>query len=105
MISLAGQIDPAIWEVVAHYQVPYIAMHMRGTPQTMQSYTEYQNLTTDILYYFSEIKNKARQLKINDLIVDPGFGFSKTLPSELPTDAALGHIRHFRLSYIGGNLP
>jgi dihydropteroate synthase len=76
----AGQIDPPIWDVVAHYQVPYIVMHMRGTPQTRQSYTEYQNLTKDILYYFSEIKDKARQLKINDLIIDPGFGFSKTLP-------------------------
>ena len=75
----AGQIDPAIWEVVAHYQVPYIAMHMRGTPQTMQTYTEYDKLTKDILYYFSQIKDKARQLKLNDLIVDPGFGFSKTL--------------------------
>ena len=75
----AGQIDPAIWEVVAHYQVPYIAMHMRGTPQTRQTYTEYDKLTKDILYYFSEVKDKARQLKINDLIVDPGFGFSKTL--------------------------
>lgn len=75
----AGQIDPAIWEVVAHYQVPYIAMHMRGTPQTRQTYTEYDKLTKDILYYFSQIKDKARQLKLNDLIVDPGFGFSKTL--------------------------
>ena len=75
----AGQIDPAIWDVVAHYQVPYIAMHMRGTPQTMQTYTEYDKLTKDILYYFSQIKDKARQLRINDLIVDPGFGFSKTL--------------------------
>ena len=75
----AGQIDPAIWEVVAHYQVPYITMHMRGTPQTMQTYTEYDKLTKDILYYFSQIKDKARQLRINDLIVDPGFGFSKTL--------------------------
>ncbi len=75
----AGQIDPAIWEVVAHYQVPYIAMHMRGTPQTMQTYTEYDKLTKDILYYFSEVKDKARQLKLNDLIIDPGFGFSKTL--------------------------
>ena len=72
----AGQIDPPIWEVVAHYQVPYIAMHMRGTPQTMQTYTKYDKLTKDILYYFSEVKDKARQLKINDLIVDPGFGFS-----------------------------
>ena len=75
----AGQIDPTIWEVAAHYQVPYIAMHMRGTPQTMQTYTEYDKLTKDILYYFSQIKDKARQLRINDLIVDPGFGFSKTL--------------------------
>ena len=75
----AGQIDPTIWEVAAHYQVPYIAMHMRGTPQTMQTYTEYDKLTKDILYYFSEVKDKERQLKINDLIVDPGFGFSKTL--------------------------
>ena len=75
----AGQIDLAIWEVVAHYQVPYIAMHMRGTPQTMQTYTEYDKLTKDILYYFSQVKDKARQLRINDLIVDPGFGFSKTL--------------------------
>jgi len=75
----AGQIDPAIWEVVAHYQVPYIAMHMRGTPQTRQTYTEYDKLTKDILYYFSQVKDKARQLRINDLIIDPGFGFSKTL--------------------------
>lgn len=75
----AGQINPAIWEVVAHYQVPYIAMHMRGTPQTMQTYTEYDKLTKDILYYFSQVKDKARQLRINDLIIDPGFGFSKTL--------------------------
>lgn len=75
----AGQIDPAIWEVVAHYQAPYIAMHMRGTPQTKQTYTEYDQLTKDILYYFSQVKDKARQLRINDLIIDPGFGFSKTL--------------------------
>ena len=63
----AGQIDPTIWEVVAHYQVPYIAMHMRGTPQTMQTYTEYDKLTKDILYYFSEVKDKARQLKTKTL--------------------------------------
>ena len=77
--TFRAEVDPAIWEVVAHYQVPYITMHMRGTPQTMQTYTEYDKLTKDILYYFSQIKDKARQLRINDLIVDPGFGFSKTL--------------------------
>jgi dihydropteroate synthase len=75
----AGQIEATMWEVIQKYQVPYIAMHMRGTPQTMQNYTQYENLTKDILFYFSQIKDKARKLQINDLIIDPGFGFSKTL--------------------------
>lgn len=75
----AGQIEATMWEVIQKYQVPYIAMHMRGTPQTMQNYTQYENLTKDILFYFSQIKDKTRKLQINDLIIDPGFGFSKTL--------------------------
>lgn len=75
----AGQIEDTMWEVIQKYQVPYIAMHMRGTPQTKQNYTDYQNIVKDILYYFSQVKDRARQLQINDLIIDPGFGFSKTL--------------------------
>lgn len=75
----AGQIEDTMWEVIQKYQVPYIAMHMRGTPQTMQNYTDYQNIVKDILFYFSQVKDRARQLQINDLIIDPGFGFSKTL--------------------------
>ena len=75
----AGQIEDTMCEVVQKYQVPYIAMHMRGTPQTKQNYTDYQNIVKDILFYFSQVKDRARQLQINDLIIDPGFGFSKTL--------------------------
>lgn len=75
----AGQIEDTMWEVIQKYQVPYIAMHMRGTPQTMQNYTDYQNIVKDILFYFSQVKDRARQLQINDLIIDPGFCFSKTL--------------------------
>lgn len=75
----AGQIEDTMWEVIQKYQVPYIAMHMRGTPQTMQNYTDYQNIVKDILFYFSQVKDRARQLQINDLIIDTGFGFSKTL--------------------------
>ena len=75
----AGQIEDTMWEVIQKYQVPYIAMHMRGTPQTMQNYTDYQNIVKDILFYFSQVKDRACHLQINDLIIDPGFCFSKTL--------------------------
>ena len=75
----AGNLDEKMMDVVAKYNVPYIMMHMRGTPQTMQSQTNYENIIKEILYYFSEKVSKARSLGINDLIVDPGFGFAKTL--------------------------
>jgi dihydropteroate synthase len=75
----AGNLDEKMMEVVANYNVPYIMMHMRGTPQTMQSLTNYENIIKEIVFYFSEKVNKARSLGINDLIIDPGFGFAKTL--------------------------
>ena len=64
---------------VAQFQVPYIAMHLVGTPQTMQQHTDYKDIISDMRYYFSERKAKALQAGINDFIVDVGFGFSKTL--------------------------
>jgi dihydropteroate synthase len=75
----AGNLDEKMMDVVAKYNVPYIMMHMRGTPQTMQSQTNYENIIKEMLFYFSEKVNKARSLGINDLIIDPGFGFAKTL--------------------------
>ncbi|MCH4551135.1 dihydropteroate synthase [Aestuariibaculum lutulentum] len=75
----AGLLDENMLPTVADLHVPYIMMHMRGTPQTMQQFTKYDNLTKDILFYFSERIAAARALGIIDVIVDPGFGFSKTL--------------------------
>ena len=75
----AGNLDEKMMDVVTKYKVPYIMMHMRGTPQTMQSHTNYENIVKEILFYFSEKVSKARSLGINDLIIDPGFGFAKTL--------------------------
>lgn len=75
----AGGLDEKMMPVIAHYQVPYIMMHMRGTPQNMNQLTDYQDLLTDINFYFSEKIKAARALGINDLILDPGFGFSKTI--------------------------
>jgi dihydropteroate synthase len=74
----AGSLDSAMFETIAKLQVPYIMMHMRGNPQTMQEQTSYDDLVKEILFYFSQKVALARSLGINDLIVDPGFGFAKT---------------------------
>ncbi len=74
-----GEIDPEIWNVVAKYNCPYILMHMRGTPQNMQEFTTYDSLFKDIAAYFSTKLNALKKLGIHDVIIDPGFGFSKTL--------------------------
>ena len=75
----AGSLDDKMFETIAKLQVPYIMMHLRGTPQTMGKMTNYDDLVKDILFYFSEKVAKARSFGINDLIIDPGFGFAKTL--------------------------
>ncbi|GIQ59940.1 dihydropteroate synthase [Flavobacterium collinsii] len=74
----AGELDDKMFEVIAHYNVPYIMMHMRGNPQTMQSLTQYDDIVKEMLFYFSEKVKKARSFGINDLVLDPGFGFAKT---------------------------
>jgi dihydropteroate synthase len=75
----AGNLDEKMFEVVAEYNVPYIMMQMRGTPKTMQTMTSYNDIVKEMLFYFSEKIAKARSFGINDLIIDPGFGFAKTL--------------------------
>ena len=75
----AGQLDVKMMETAGQAGVPYIMMHMRGTPQTMKNLTDYDDLVIDINKYFSERLLEARKHKIIDTIIDPGFGFSKTL--------------------------
>ncbi len=75
----AGALEEKMFEIIARYQVPYVMMHMKGTPQTMTSLTQYDDIVKEMLFYFSEKIAKARSYGINDLILDPGFGFAKTL--------------------------
>jgi len=75
----AGIQDDEMFKVVSNHNVPIIMMHMIGTPQNMQQNTDYKDLLIDVLYYFSKRVAKARKQRINDIIIDPGFGFSKTL--------------------------
>lgn len=75
----AGKLDDNMLQTIAELHVPYIMMHMRGTPKTMQQQTQYDDLLKDILFYFSERIAAAKALGIIDVIIDPGFGFAKTL--------------------------
>jgi dihydropteroate synthase len=75
----AGLLDENMLETVAKLQVPYIMMHMKGTPKTMQSLANYEDLLKEMNFYFSEQIAKARNFGLNDIIIDPGFGFAKTL--------------------------
>ncbi len=89
----AGLRDAAMLPLIAERQVPYVMMHMRGTPQTMGKQTEYTNLVTDILYYFSERLAEARKLGITDCIADPGFGFAKTREQNFELLSALSAFK------------
>lgn len=97
-----GQIDDMMFETVAKLNVPYILMHMRGTPQTMQQLTNYNNLLKDIFYYFSQKVSQLNQLGANDIIIDPGFGFSKTVEQNYKLMANLKYFDIFELPLMVG---
>ncbi len=75
----SGKMDEAMFKTVAKLQVPYIMMHMQGTPQNMQKNPVYDDVTREVISFFAEQITKLRALKVNDLIIDVGFGFGKTI--------------------------
>ena len=75
----AGKLDPMMMETVGKLNIPYIMMHMRGSPKTMQNNTNYENIVNQVFEYFSERISTAKHHKINDIIIDAGFGFAKTI--------------------------
>ncbi|MBA4301819.1 dihydropteroate synthase [Algoriphagus alkaliphilus] len=75
----AGNLDEAMLPMIASLGVPYIAMHMRGNPQNMLSQSNYSDILREILHYFAEKVDLIRKLGIKDVIIDPGFGFAKTI--------------------------
>ena len=87
-----GGLDGDMYRTVARLQVPYILMHMQGDPQTMQSKTDYTDVTLAVLDYFIERIGQLRELGLHDLILDPGFGFSKTTEQNYELMARLGEI-------------
>lgn len=87
-----GELDHEMFDTVARLHVPYIMMHMRGTPQTMQQHTDYADMMEEIMLYFAAKVRRLRLLGVNDIILDPGFGFSKTVDQNY---ALMSHLREF----------
>ncbi|MFI3285275.1 MAG: dihydropteroate synthase [Rikenellaceae bacterium] len=88
----AGELDPHMIEVVAKNNLTYIAMHMRGTPQTMQGETQYEDIVSEVVEYFTMKLIQLKHLGINNIIIDPGFGFAKTLEQNYELLAGLNRL-------------
>ena len=98
----AGLLDNAMIETVAQLKVPYIAMHMRGTPATMNNCTNYNNITADVIYELSERINRLTLAGVNDIIIDPGFGFAKTLEQNYELLHNLEHLHELGYPLLVG---
>lgn len=97
-----GQLDPKMFETVGALGVPYIMMHMRGTPQTMQQMTNYSNVVQELYTYFSERVQLARTHQIKDIILDLGFGFSKTREQNFKLLSSFDFYNHLNLPILAG---
>ena len=98
----AGEMDAKMFETVARLNVPYIIMHMHGTPQDMQLTPHYENVVKEVFMYFAEKVDKLRSLGVKDIILDPGFGFGKTLEHNYELLNYLDDFKIFELPLLVG---
>ncbi len=98
----AGNMDEGMFETVADLGVPYVIMHMKGTPQTMQQHTVYANLMLEMLDYFADKVSRLKKLGVTDIILDPGFGFAKTLDQNYLVLQQLQELDIFELPVLAG---
>jgi dihydropteroate synthase len=98
----AGELDAAMISTVARWKVPYIAMHMRGTPQNMATLTNYENLLKDIVFYFQQRIKLFADAGIHDVIIDPGFGFARTVDQNFELLNNLSYLRILERPVLAG---
>lgn len=98
----AGEMDTDMFRTVAELNVPYIMMHMQGTPQNMQQHPHYDNLLKEVFLYFAQKVQQLRDLGMKDIILDPGFGFGKTVEHNYELLAHLEEFRVFELPLLVG---
>mgnify|MGYP006440036771 FL=1 len=89
----ASEYDSEILKIAHKHNAPYVMMHMKGMPQDMMKQNKYDNLIKDIIYYFSKKIEAARTAKVNDIIIDPGFGFSKNIDQNYDILKNLGLLK------------
>jgi len=97
-----GTMDNKMFEVIAQHKVPYVLMHIQGTPETMQKNPSYKNVTAEVMDYFAEKIAALRSMGVNDIIIDPGFGFGKTIEHNYSLLARLELFRIFGLPVLCG---
>lgn len=97
-----GTIDRLMFQTIANLQVPYILMHMQGTPQNMQLNPNYEDVTKEVYKFFSKQISELRQLKVNDVIIDVGFGFGKTSEHNYELLNNLSFFKHLEVPILTG---
>lgn len=97
-----GEMDEAMFETVARVRVPYILMHMRGVPSTMQQLTDYEDMMQEMKDYFAARICRLRDMGVEDVILDPGFGFAKTLAQNYELLRRMGEFQSFGLPVLAG---
>lgn len=98
----AGEMDEAMFQTIAELKVPYIIMHMKGTPKTMQQHTTYQNIMLEIIEYFDDKISRLAALGVTDIVLDPGFGFAKTLDQNYEVLKQMESLKIFELPVLAG---
>ena len=97
-----GNLDSKMYETIAKLEVPYILMHMAGTPKTMQNNPTYEDVTKDLIYFFSEKIDQLHRLNISDIIIDVGFGFGKTIEHNFELLRNMSLFQHLDKPILAG---
>ncbi|MEI7501847.1 MAG: dihydropteroate synthase [Paludibacter sp.] len=97
-----GTLDNLMFETIADLQVAYVLMHTRGTPQTMQSHTQYENVISEVMFFLEKRLAQLRLLGIKDVIIDPGFGFAKTVDQNFQLLRQLSYLEELNVPILAG---
>ncbi len=98
----AGELDHRLMSVAAKYKVPYLAMHMRGTPKTMQQQCSYVDVVEEVVQYFKAKIEQLKELGVKDIIIDPGFGFAKSMEQNYALMSGLNRMKELGYPILVG---
>ncbi len=97
-----GTLDDLMFETIADLQIAYVLMHTRGTPQIMQSNTQYEDVVSDVMYFLEKRVARLHLLGVNDVVIDPGFGFAKTLEQNFQLLSKISYFQELNVPVLAG---